>query len=59
MPDLRDLFGAVDPKTIAKAKEIAGWIEALPISSIPFVEMGFDSLDPETVEALNKKRDIV
>ena len=59
MPDLRDLFGAVDPKTIAKAKEITGWIEALPISSIPFVEMGFDSLDPETVEALNKKRDIV
>lgn len=59
MPDLRDLFGAVDPKTIAKAKEITKWIEALPISSIPFVEMGFDSLDPETVETLNQRRNVI
>ena len=53
MPDLKDLFGSADEASIAKLKEILKWIEQLPISSIPFVEMGFDTLDPEIIDSLN------
>ena len=56
MPDLKDLFGANDEATIGRLKEILRWIEQLPISAMPFVEMGFDTLDPDLIASLNQKR---
>jgi hypothetical protein len=32
-------------EAIIKIKEIARYIESLPISNLPYVEMGFDALD--------------
>jgi len=45
MPGVRDVFGVEDSNTIGKLKEITKWIECLPISSLPFVDMGFDTLE--------------
>jgi hypothetical protein len=37
-------------------KEIISWIESLPISQLPYVEMGFDALDPKLIETINQTR---
>lgn len=50
---LKDVYGSEDPSAIKKIKEILFWIESLPISQLPYVEMGFDALDPKIVESLN------
>jgi hypothetical protein len=47
---LKDVYGAEDPAAIQKIKEILSWIESLPISQLPYVEMGFDALDPKIIE---------
>jgi len=49
MPDIKDVLGSKDGKAIDKLKEIAKWIDSLPISNLPFVDMGFDTLDPDTI----------
>ena len=41
-----------DPEAVAFLKKILSWLEKLPISTLPFVEMGFDTLDKELLESL-------
>jgi len=56
MPSIRDVFGAEDSNTVGKLKEVTKWIEALPISSLPFVDMGFDTLDTSMIVSINNMR---
>jgi len=49
MPEIRDVLGSSDQASVAKLKEIVKWIDTLPISSLPFVDMGFDTLNPEVI----------
>ena len=44
MPGIKDIFGVEDADSVAKLKEISKWLESLPISSLPFVDMGYDTL---------------
>jgi hypothetical protein len=53
---LKDLCGKEDLAAVSRVKEILSWIESLPISSLPYVEMGFDALDPMIIESLNIQR---
>jgi hypothetical protein len=39
---------------IAGARAITAWIEALPISKLPYVEMGFDALDSALIARLQE-----
>jgi len=39
-------------KAIAELKKILKWIEGLPLSNLPYVEMGFDALDIDLVNKL-------
>jgi hypothetical protein len=41
---------------VNRVREILSWLESLPISSLPYVEMGFDSLDPKVIASLNAHR---
>lgn len=40
------------PEMIKKLKSMLGWIERLPLSKLPYVEMGFDALDINLVKKL-------
>ena len=44
MPGIKDIFGVEDAASVAKLKEISKWLESLPVSSLPFVDMGYDTL---------------
>lgn len=33
------------------------WIDALPVSHLPFVEMGFDALTPDMIKSMNEHRE--
>jgi hypothetical protein len=57
MPEIRDVLGASDNNAIAKIKKIVSWVNSLPISSLPFVDMGFDTLSPEIIDSINQQRD--
>lgn len=56
MPSIRDVFGAEDSNAVGKIKEITKWIEQLPISSLPFVDMGFDTLETSMISSINDHR---
>ena len=56
---LKDVYGNEDQAAVQKIKEILTWIESLPISQLPYVEMGFDSLDKKIIESLNQHRQTV
>lgn len=56
MHKLNDLYPGL-PKdgedgSIAKLKALLSWVEALPISKLPYVEMGFDALDSQLINRL-------
>lgn len=53
---LKNLYGVEDETAVQKVKEILKWLEALPISQLPYVEMGFDSLDTRVIQKLNDMR---
>lgn len=53
---LKDICGSEDIKAVNRVREILSWLESLPISSLPYVEMGFDSLDPKIIASLNAHR---
>jgi hypothetical protein len=53
---LRDVYGSETPEQVAKLKQILTWIESLPISQLPYVEMGFDALDSKIIASLNEHR---
>jgi hypothetical protein len=56
MHTLQDLYPdipkAEKAKAVTKLKEMLVWIESLPISKLPYVEMGFDALDINLVKKL-------
>lgn len=56
MHSLYDLYPDIQKKekdvAIAKLKDMLRWIERLPISKLPYVEMGFDALDAELIHKL-------
>jgi len=56
MHSLQDLYPEIPrkekDKAIAKLKEMLSWLEGLPLSKLPYVEMGFDALDIELVTKL-------
>lgn len=56
MPSIKDVFGAEDSNAVGKIKEVTKWIESLPISSLPFVDMGFDTLDTSMIASINDMR---
>jgi hypothetical protein len=57
MHSLHDLYPELDPKkekmkAVSQLKELLSWVEQLPISKMPYVEMGFDALDISLVQKL-------
>lgn len=57
---LKDIYpGEEVDEGLAKLKELLNWIENLPISKLPYVEMGFDTLNPETINGLNNHREYI
>lgn len=48
-PDLQKQDKAA---AIEDLRAMLAWIEQLPISKLPYVEMGFDALDTELVQKL-------
>lgn len=44
---------------IERIRMITKWIESLPISKLPYVEMGFDALDQGIVSRLMKHNEYV
>ena len=51
---LKDVFGNESQESTAKLKRILEWIDSLPISHLPYVDMGFDSLDPRMVQNIEQ-----
>ena len=44
----KDVYPQVEEsEAISKLREITNWIESLPISNLPYVEMGFDTLSTD------------
>jgi hypothetical protein len=58
---LKDLFGKVNDvfKVIMRFKEAVAWIEKIPFSSLPFVEMGFDALHSDLIRKLQGHKDTI
>jgi hypothetical protein len=57
---LHDLYPDLEKKeAIKQIKKILEWIESLPISHLPYVEMGFDTLDTKMVQQLQDHKDYV
>ena len=56
MKSLYDLYPELTKKekdkAIASVRSITGWIEQLPLSHLPYVEMGFDALDCDLIQKL-------
>lgn len=56
MKSLYDLYPDLNQKkkdtAIAQLRQITGWIEKLPLSNLPYVEMGFDALDCDLIQKL-------
>lgn len=56
MNTLFDIYPDCDKKdkqpTIDKLRKMLTWIEKLPLSKLPYVEMGFDSLDTNLITKL-------
>lgn len=55
MLTLKDLFGRnVDElKMINRIRKLTQWIEACPLSNLPYVEMGFDALHEDLILKLD------
>lgn len=53
MKSLHDLYPDVPKKeketAIQNLRKITDWIESLPLSKLPYVEMGFDALDCDLI----------
>lgn len=56
MNKLKDVFGDESPASVQKLKQVLAWIESLPISHLPYVDMGFDALDPRMIQSLEQHR---
>lgn len=56
MPEIKDIFGSNDPNAIGKLKAVSVWIESLSVSSLPFVDMGFDTLEKDMIDTISDQR---
>ena len=56
MPSIKDIFDVEDSNSVGKLKEVTKWIESLSISSLPFVDMGFDTLETSVIAQINSHR---
>lgn len=45
-----------DPESIKFVRKILTWLDRLPISKLPFVDMGFDTIDQDLVQSLQEHR---
>lgn len=52
MPEIKDIFGSNDPNAIGKLKAVSVWIESLSVSCLPFVDMGFDTLEKDMIDTI-------
>jgi len=63
MNSLFDVYPNTDKKdkteSIGKLRKVLLWIEGLPVSKLPYVEMGFDSLDQDMIDKLADHSDYV
>lgn len=59
MPDIRDIFGSDGGSAVGKLKEVSKWVESLTISSLPFVDMGFDTLETPMINSINEQRKLI
>jgi hypothetical protein len=63
MNSLFDVYPDTDKKdksaSISKLREVLNWIEQLPVSNLPYVEMGFDSLEQDLIDKLAEHSDYV
>ena len=59
MLNCKDLFPDAKKEKDATEKLlfIQKWIQTLPISNLPFVEIGFDSLTPDAIKNMDKQMD--
>ena len=57
MPDIRDIFDNQDAAAVNRVKEIGKWLNSLPVSELPFVDIGFDTLETDMIQAINQQRD--
>lgn len=57
MNSLFDIYPDCDKKDkqpwIDKLRETLTWIEQLPLSKLPYVEMGFDSLESSIIKKIS------
>jgi hypothetical protein len=60
---LKELYPSEGKTDSAEAvgfvKDILGWLDTLPISKLPFVEMGFDTLDRDLLDGLDDHQERV
>ena len=50
MNSLEDLYADLDHReAVKRVRQILVWIESLPVSNLPYVEWGFDTLDTNLV----------
>ena len=60
MHSLNDIYPGVEKKeAITKLREILNWTETLPISKIPYVEIGFDTLNYTLLQSLQEHNEYV
>lgn len=63
MHKLNDLYPGLSKdgkeEAIAKLKVLLQYLEGLPISKLPYVEMGFDALDARLVQRLQQHQDYI
>jgi len=59
MPEIRDIYGSSDANAVGKLKEVTKWVESLAISSLPFVDIGFDILDSQIIQRINSQRQAI
>lgn len=58
MLTLNDIYKDLDAKqSIARVREILAWVESLPISKLPYVEMGFDALHEDLIRSIQHHGD--
>lgn len=59
MPKIEDVLGSSDDEAVAKLRELTQWLSSLPLANLPFVDMGFDSLEPSTTQKIDQQRHTV
>jgi hypothetical protein len=58
MLTIKDLFGkmADEQHCVNRLRKLLFWIEGLPLSNMPFIEMGFDVLHEDLIQKLETAR---